>query len=235
MKLDIICTILDIMEKRMQICKISGEIKLGSNEKGETFIWWNEGNKWLNMEEFKLCEIEPETKFVLQISTEKVKKNALSNFPNLSITPFNSHDSYSISPTPLTIESFELKNEQRQPQPQTTPPPNTDIVSITDLFVGGAASVALAMSVIQQVRQKKKEAESSVCCNNNKMEISQFNAKLQKLETEIKTKAESDNKGMIAEILETRKEIKDIKEEFEDSQENLKKLIEIIQTNNKNK
>ncbi len=219
----------------MQICKISGELKLGANERGETFVWWNEGKKWLNMEEFAKCEIETGTKFILKIGTEKVKINAPTNFSHLPYASFNSNINYSISPTPLTIESFELKNEQRQPEPQTTPPPNTDIVSITDLFVGGTASLALAMSVIQQVRQKKKEAESSVCCNNNKMEISQFNAKLQKLETEIKTKAESDNKGMIAEILETRKEIKDIKEEFEDSQENLKKLIEIIQTNNKNK
>ena len=51
----------------MFICKIDGELKIGSNEKGETFVWWPEGNRWLNMEEFKKCEIEPGTKFVLYI------------------------------------------------------------------------------------------------------------------------------------------------------------------------
>jgi len=95
--------------------------------------------------------------------------------------------------------------------------------------------VALVMSVIQQVRQKKKETESTLCCNNNKMEISKFDAKLQKLETEINAKSEKDNKGMIAEILETRKEIKDIKEEFNSNKEDLYKLVEIIQLQNQNK
>jgi hypothetical protein len=219
----------------MKLCKINGELKLGSNEKGETFIWWDAGKKWLSMKEFQNCEIEYGTKLILQVATEKVKKNALSDFPDLSITPFNSYHNYSLSPTTLKLEDMGLIEYEQQSEPTTTPPLPPNPHSIGDIFTGIAASTALLMSVIQQVRQKKKEAESSVCCNNNKMEISQFNAKLQKLETEIKTKAESDNKGMIAEILETRKEIKDIKEEFEDSQENLKKLIEIIQTNNKNK
>lgn len=226
---------LDINGVIMKLCIIQDELKIGSNQKGETFIWWPDGKKWLSMEEFKLCEIAPGTKLTLQIGIEKVKSHELSNFPHLPHATFNSNINYSISPTPLTINKIELHNEQRQPESQTTPPPNSDIISITDLFVGGAASVALVMSVIQQVRQKKKETESTLCCNNNKMEISKFDAKLQKLETEINAKSEKDNKGMIAEILETRKEIKDIKEEFNSNKEDLYKLVEIIQLQNQNK
>jgi len=55
------------------------------------------------------------------------------------------------------------------------------------LFVGGAATIAMVMSIMQQVRQKKKEAEASICCNNNKVEISKFDMKLQK-DTTIKLK-----------------------------------------------
>ena len=71
--------------------------------------------------------------------------------------------------------------------------------------------------------------------DNNKIEISKFDAKLQKLETEIKSKADKDSKGMFAEILETRKEIRDIKEEFEHGKEDIQKIIEIMTLNNKNK
>ena len=40
---------------------------------------------------------------------------------------------------------------------------------------------------------------------------------------------------MLAEILETRKEIKDIKEEFKSGQEDLQKIIQIIELHQKNK
>jgi hypothetical protein len=223
----------------MIVCNIKGEIKLGSNDKGETFIWWTDGNKWLTLDEFEKCSIEPGTKFVLRIQNEithKVNKNVSSYNDPVSFPSFNSNNNYSLSPSPLKIQNVELKNEIRQePKHETIPSTNNNITSISDLFVGGAAAIAMALSVAQQIRQKKNEAEASMCCNNNKIEISKFDTKIQKLETEIKAKSEKENKGMIAEILETRKEIKDIKEEFENSQDNLKKLIEIIDMQRKNK
>jgi len=223
----------------MIICNIKGEIKLGSNEKGETFIWWNEGNKWLTLDEFEKCSIEPGTKFVLHIKNEiihKVNKNVSSYHDPVSFPPFNGNNNYSLSPSPLKLQKIELKNEIRQePKPETVPSSNNNITSISDLFVGGAAAIAMALSVAQQIRQKKKEAEANICCNNNKIEISKFDAKLQKLETEMKASQEKENKGMIAEILETRKEIKDMKSEFESAQEDVKKLVDIIDLQMKNK
>jgi len=220
----------------MKLCIIDGEIKLGSNERGETFIWWNEGQRWLNMEEFQKCEIKPGTKFILQIQNEKVKiKNASPSAYSTSAIPFSTNIDYSISPSPLKLEDMRMIQYEQQPESEATPTPPPDPTSITDLFVGGAATLAMILSVAQQVRQKKKEAEANLCCNNNKIEITKFDAKLQKLETEIKAKSEKDNKGMIAEILETRKEIKDIKEEFASGKEDLQKIIEIIELQSKNK
>ncbi len=223
----------------MVICNIKGEIKLGSNEKGETFIWWNEGNKWLTLDEFEKCSIEPGTKFVLHIKNEiihKVNKNVSSYHDPISFIAFNSNNNYSLSPSPLKLQKVELKNEIRQESKhEAIPSSNSNITSISDLFVGGAAAIAMALSVAQQIRQKKKEAEASICCNNNKIEISKFDAKLQKLETEMKASQEKENKSLIAEVLETRKEIRDIKEQFETGKEDVQKIIDIIEIQMKNK
>lgn len=217
----------------MKTCKISGNLKLGSNEKGETFVWWPDLEIWLSMEEFKNCEIEPGAKFILQIGLEKIKKDVLSNSNHLSTSSFVDNNDYSLSPGPLKFEDFGVLHIQdfiyeeiQQPITESIIAPVSDTTSISDLFIGCAASMALLMSVIQQVRQKKKEAESNLCCNNNKIAISKFDAKLQKLETELKTKAEKDNKGFIAEMLETRKELKDIKDDFDEITDIIEKIID---------
>lgn len=217
-------------------CRIEGQLKLGANQNNETFIWYLPENRWLSMEEFKKCDIGNDVKIVLKIENEKVKKHA-SNYPDLSLTTFNNIHDFSLAPTPLKLNDMGVLHyeEQSQPEPLSTPTPPPNSTSLSDLFVGGAATIAMVISIMQQVRQKKKEAEASICCNNNKVEISKFDMKLQKLETEIKAKSEKDNKGMFAEILETRKEIRDMKEDFEHGKEDLQKLIEIIELKSKNK
>jgi hypothetical protein len=219
-------------------CNIKGELKIGANDKGETFVWWPAQDRWLTMDEFKKCEIQPGTKFVLYIKNEikhkVVNKNVASNLNSISSTPFNSNINYSLSPSPLKIQKIEPIIYEQQTITESNPIAINNPTSISDLFVGGAAAIAMVMAVTQQIRQKKKEAEASLCCNNNKLEISKFDVKLQKLEAELKASHEKDNKGMIAEILETRKEIKDIKEEFESGKEDIQKLIEIINIQNQN-
>ena len=219
-------------------CRIEGELKLGANDSNQTFIWYVPENRWLNMEEFAKCEIGSDVKIVLKIQNEKVKStHVASHHTHLSNASFNNIYDFSLAPTPLKLNDMGVLHyeEQSQPEPISTPTPPPNSTSLSDLFVGGAATLAMIMSVAQQVRQKKKEAEASVCCNNNKMEISKFDMKLQKLETEIKAQSQKDNKGMLAEILETRKEIKDIKEEFASGKEDLQKIIEIIELQSKNK
>ena len=219
-------------------CIINGELKLGANENNQTFIWYVPENRWLSLDEFAQCEIGTDVKIVLKIQNQKVKStHVTSHHANLPTTPFYSVYDFSLAPTALTLNDMGVSHYEEQPQlePPSTPPLPPNPTSLSDLFVGGAATLAMIMSVTQQVRQKKKEAEASVCCNNNKMEISKFDMKLQKLETEIKAQSQKDNKGMLAEILETRKEIKDIKEEFKSGQEDLQKIIQIIELHQKNK
>jgi hypothetical protein len=217
-------------------CRIEGQLKLGANQNNETFIWYVPENRWLNMEEFTKCEIGTDVKIVLKIQNEKVKKHA-SNYPDLSLTPFNNNFDYNLSPSKLVLTDMGVlhyeEQSQSEPVSTSTTPPNT--TSLGDIFTGSAAAIAMVMAVMQQVKQKKNEAEATMCCNNNKIEISKFDMKLQKLETEIKAKTEKDNKGMFAEILETRKEIKDIKEEFASGKEDLQKIIEIVDLQMKNK
>lgn len=215
-------------------CKIEGQLKLGANQDNQTFIWYRPENRWLSMDEFKKCDIGADAKIVIQIQNEKVKsKNVISYSNPISTAPFFSSIDFSISPTTLKLDDMGII--QYEPEPQTTPPLPPDPTSLSDIFTGSAAAIAMVMAVIQQVKQKKNEAEASMCCNNNKMEISKFDMKLQKLETEIKAKSEKDNKGMFAEILETRKEIRDMKEDFEHGKEDLQKIIEIIELQSKNK
>ena len=217
-------------------CIINGELKLGANENNQTFIWYVPENRWLNMAEFAKCEIGSDVKIVLKIQNEKVKsKNALPYTNNPPIAPFNNHHDFGISPTALKLDDMGVLHYEEQPEPLSTPPLPPNTTSFSDLFVGGVATVAMIMSVAQQIRQKRKEAEASVCCNNNKIEISKFDMKLQKLETEIKAQSQKENKGMLAEILEFRKEIKDIKEEFEHGKEDIQKIIEIVDLQMKNK
>jgi hypothetical protein len=218
-------------------CRIEGELKLGANESNQTFVWYIPEQRWLTMEEFAKCEIGSDVKIVLKIQNEKVKsKNALPYTNNSPLIPFNNNHDFGISPGALTLQDLGLTNEEiQQPINETKHPIDTPTTTISDLFVGGAATIAMALSIAQQIRQKKNEAEASMCCNNNKMEISKFDMKLQKLETELKAKAEKDNKGLIAEVLETRKEIKEIKENFETGKQDIQKIIEIIDIQMKNK
>ena len=217
-------------------CKIEGHLQLGADQQNNTYIWYVPENRWLSMEEFAKCEIGNNVKIVLRIQNEKVKSKNVSTHPhNLPTATFFSATDFSLAPSSLKLDDFGITNYEQQPEPETNPTPPPDPTSLSDVFTGAAATLAMILSVAQQVRQKKKEAEANLCCNNNKIEINKFDAKLQKLETEIKTKSEKDNKGVIAEILEARKEIKEIKEEFESGKEDLQKVIEIIETQMKNK
>lgn len=223
----------------MQICRISGQLKIGASDAGETFVWWDEGNKWLTMDEFQTCEIEPGTKLILQVKEEtqyKVNKKYVAPYHSSPITPpFNTDLSYSLAPSPLTLNLKELIYETGQPtQPQTIPQPDHIVNSISDLFIGGAATVALALSVLQQVKQKKQQIEANLCCNNNKIEINKFDVKLQKLEADFKAEQVKDNKSFIAELAETRREIKEVKDNLNQDKEDIQKIVDIIQLQTQN-
>lgn len=223
----------------MQICRISGQLKIGASDAGETFVWWDEGNKWLTMDEFQACEIEPGTKLILQVKEEiqyKVNKKYVAPYHSSPITPpYNTDLSYSLAPPPLTLNLKDFTYEIGQPtQPQAIPQPDHISASISDLLVGGAASIALVLSILQQVKQKKQQAESQLCCNNNKIEINKFNAKLQKLEADFKAEQSKDNKSFIAELVEIRREIKEVRDHLNQDKEDIQKIVDILQLQTQN-
>lgn len=211
------------------MCEISGEIKIGTNESGQTFIGY--GNQWITLEEFKYCNILPNTKFVLKTAEEKVKIKDVKIHSNYgTVSSFNDNHDYSLS-FPLILNDFGLVDttlyaETQQPQSKPIDPPDNITSNITDFIIGGTAFIAMIMSILQQIHQKKKETEASICCDNNKVNIQKLQTELKSLEQQINTSQEKSNKTLHAEIFEQYKEIKDIKENFNELQDIIEKIID---------
>ena len=206
----------------MSNCIITGEIKLGKDENNHLFVFIVNQNKWIDMTEFKKCNID-NAKLIIQTDYVKLKKEIIKE--NKS---FNDTNSYNLISGQLMINDYGISETQEQLiQPEVVIVEENEInKNISDIFTPFLASLALVLSVAQQIKQKKKETESEICCNNNKLEISKFDAKLQKLETEIKANAQKEKKSLIAEIIETRKELKDIKDDFNEITDVIEKIID---------
>ncbi len=102
------------------------------------------------------------------------------------------------------------------------PPDNTSLLSTNELFVGGTAVLALAMSAIQQIKKKKEQLEQQKCCNDSKISIN-------KLETDIKelqAKEKESSKALHAEIYEQYKELKELRDDSQEVKEILSKVID---------
>ena len=206
----------------MSNCIITGEIKLGKDENNHLFVFIVNQNKWIDMTEFKKCNID-NAKLIIQTDYVKLKKEIIKE--NKS---FNDTNSYNLISGQLMINDYGISETQEQLiQPEVVIVEENEInKNISDIFTPFLASLALVLSVAQQIKQKKKETESEICCNNNKLEISKFDAKLQKLETEIKANAQKEKKSLIAEIIETRKELKEIKDDFNEITDVIEKIID---------
>jgi len=214
----------------MEKCIINEEIKLAENEKGELYFYLVASKQYIPYKDLSDCDFGDNAKFVFYtIDEAPPKKKVYKKNDNTGINGqsfvFGSSN-YSLSPGKLELKEFiplTLKEEEI-PIKEELPLSN----SISDFFVGGAASVALALSVFQQVRQKKKEAESSMCCNNNKIEINSIKTELKAMKKEIEAKHESSNKAMHAEIIEHYKEMKEIKDDFDEVKNVIEKIIDKV-------
>jgi len=214
----------------MEKCIINEELKLAENEKGELYFYLVNSKKFISSKEFENCDLGDNTKFVFYTIDEappkkKVyKKNDINRNNNQSFV-FDSSN-YSLSPGKFELKELTplILKEEDIPIKEELPLSN----SISDIFVGGAASVALALSVFQQIRQKKKEAESSACCNNNKIEINSIKTELKAVKKEIEAKHESSNKAMHAEIIEHYKEMKEMKDDFDEVKDVIEKIIDKV-------
>jgi hypothetical protein len=124
-----------------------------------------------------------------------------------------------VKPLPQ-LEKVKLQVEE-EPNPFFTP---------ADLMIGGVSSLVMVMAVVQTINQKRKEAESAKCCSDNKLSISNIDAKVTKLEAELKAKAEESNKSLHAEIYEQYREMREIREDAQEVKEILSKVIDKIKS-----
>jgi predicted phage-related endonuclease len=108
------------------------------------------------------------------------------------------------------------------PKDIVKPPEDASILSTNELFVGGTAILALAMSAMQQIKKKKEQLEQQKCCSDSKISIN-------KLETDIKelqAKEKESNKTLHAEIYEQYKELKELRDDSQEVKEILSKVID---------
>lgn len=123
--------------------------------------------------------------------------------------PFNDSD-YEKPEYNLTLDNslfITAKTEPIQDVPKTE----------YDLPIEGmVATVAMALALIQQVKQKKNEAESKKCCTESKFKFSEYDSKIEKLNLKIDEKTKQETKTLQAEMYEQYKELKDLRSDAEE-------------------
>lgn len=209
-------------------CVIENEdLAFGESESGNVYLFLKKSNKYIPMKDIDKCIWGDNNKFVFYIAEEEIKKKqSVFKKPVISNKPFNNFVQY---------PKYELKLEDMKPlvlqQEKTIENqiPQNDVFPIDTLFIGGAATIAMLMSVFQQAKQKKQQIESNKCCADSKIEIQKVNYKLQEFEQKVNAKNEKENKALYAEMYEHYKELKEVKEEVDDTKQVLSKAINHIQ------
>jgi hypothetical protein len=226
----------------MKDCIINEPMMFAIGDSGIKYLYLKNSKYYIKMDDLKDCKFEKGAKFIIYTSDEappkkrdinKDKKNEY-NYNARNDISFIDNSNYSLSPSKLKIERIILqnqKNEERVPE-------NIDFISnsISDFFIGGIASIALFLSIFNQIKQKKKEIENNKCCINNKTQIENIKIEIQKNKDQCKEKNESSNKAIYAEIFEHYKELKETKEDLNNVKDILEKVIDknFIQKGEKN-
>ncbi len=195
-------------------CVIENEELAFAESETTVYLWLKTSNRFIPFSDLEKCVWGDNTKFVFNIVNEPLKPKSVFKKVKPTTTPFNTKIEY--PEYKLTLP--EISMPKLEPKPVEPPE-----ASLNDLFIGSAASVALLMSVMQQVKKAKEEKERSNCC-----------AKVVQLETEItKIQAESkqDNKALHAEIIEHYKEMKELRDDSLETKEIISKVIDRMRGN----
>ncbi len=198
-------------------CVIENEELAFAESETTVYLWLKTSNKFIPFSELENCKWGDNTKFVFNIVNEPLKPKSVFKKIKPTQPPFNTKVNY--PEYKLTLP--EITIPKQEPVIPVSPEQ-----SLNDLFIGGAASVALLLSVIQQIKQKKKESESANCC-----------AKIQHIETEfnkIQQESKESNKTLHAEIIEQYKEMKELKEDANEVKEILSKIIDKLPIGDQN-
>lgn len=190
-------------------CVIENEELAFAESETTVYLWLKTSNRFIPFADLEKCIWGDNTKFVFNIVNEPLKTKPTLKKTKITTPPFNTKVEY--PEYKLTIS--EIKIPKSEPKP--IEPPET---SLNDLFIGGAASVALLMSVVQQVKKAKEEKERSNCC----AKVIQIETELNKIQIESK----QDNKALHAEIIEHYKEMKELRDDSLETKEIISKIID---------
>lgn len=203
--------------------------------KSEKVVFLLKREIYMSMEDFKECDLADgviirigladETPTDTQPTIPKPKKVVPVEPIDLpKPKPFNDSD-YAKPEYNLTLDTA-LFVATRVEQVQEVAKPESDLP-----VEGIMATVAIALAVLQQVKQKKNDAESKKCCVENKFKFSEYDTKLEKLNIKIDEKTKQESKTLQAEMYEQYKELKDLKSDAEE----LKGVVGNLLTYIKNK
>jgi hypothetical protein len=211
-------------------CKAAGgviendEIRFGvGQQSGELYYILTRQKLVLTTKEFNDCDFGDGVKIVMNYSLETPKP-----VPQLAPT-LVSQDTFKPDLSSLSIEFVKPLPQLEKVKLQVEEEPNP-FFTPADLMIGGVSSLVMVMAVVQTINQKRKEAESAKCCSDNKLSISNIDAKVTKLEAELKAKAEESNKSLHAEIYEQYREMREIREDAQEVKDILSKVIDKIKS-----
>ncbi len=211
-------------------CKAAGgviendEIRFGvGQQSGELYYILTRQKLVLTTKEFNDCDFGGGVKIVMNYSLETPKP-----VPRLAPT-LVSQDTFKPDLSSLSIEFVKPLPQLEKVKLQVEEEPNP-FFTPADLMIGGVSSLVMVMAVVQTINQKRKEAESAKCCSDNKLSVSNIDAKVTKLEAELKAKAEESNKSLHAEIYEQYREMREIREDAQEVKEILSKVIDKIKS-----
>lgn len=211
-------------------CKAAGgviendEIRFGvGQQSGELYYILTRQKLTLTTKEFNDCDFGGGVKIVMNYSLETPKP-----VPQLAPT-LVSQDTFKPDLSSLSIEFVKPLPQLEKVKLQVEEEPNP-FFTPADLMIGGVSSLVMVMAVVQTINQKRKEAESAKCCSDNKFSVSNIEAKVTKLEAELKAKAEESNKSLHAEIYEQYREMREIREDAQEVKDILSKVIDKIKS-----
>jgi len=195
------------------------DVLLGVGASGKLYFFIKNGQYKLTEDEFFACidqELLLEPKIVFKIQNEAKKRQSIEK-PAIQDTEFYSKPaekqdlSLKIEPIMYTAQPAIEKKEL-----------DATLISTNELFVGGTAILALAISAMQQIKKKKEQLEQQKCCNDSKISINKLENDIEML----KSKEKESSKALHAEIYEQYKEIKEMREDSNEIKEILSKVID---------
>lgn len=219
-------------------CKAAGgviendEIRFGvGQQSGELYYILTRQKLVLTTKEFNDCDFGGGVKIVMNYSLEtpKLGKPVPSFKLGKPIPTLVTQDTFKPDLSSLSIEFVKPLPQLEKVKLQVEEEPNP-FFTPADLMIGGVSSLVMVMAVVQTINQKRKEAESAKCCSDNKLSISNIDAKVTKLEAELKAKAEESNKSLHAEIYEQYREMREIREDAQEVKDILSKVIDKIKS-----